>query len=176
METLIEEIRAELARASVDKKHPWHYPTLATLQNGVPEQRTLVLRVYHSKEEELILFTDFRSPKVAQIQASPTVSIHFYNPRKQWQVRVIAEAEIHNQNAFSQSFLSKIPPNARVDYRTFLKPGADKTAKGPLASAEENFTALVLKIKTIDSLELSRDGHRRFAIDLEANQIKEIQA
>ncbi|MFK7970361.1 MAG: pyridoxamine 5'-phosphate oxidase family protein, partial [Bacteroidia bacterium] len=79
MHTLLKNAQGELLRANADKRHPFRFFTLATLDK-YPEVRTVVLRKA-KPDFDIVLFTDSRSPKVRHIQASPHVSALFYHPK-----------------------------------------------------------------------------------------------
>ena len=89
MDHLIHSIWQELARATQDRHHAWRTPVLATLGvDGAPQARTVVLRHADAGQAVLHIYTDSRSPKVAELDAAPQVSLVFWSKRLSWQLRV----------------------------------------------------------------------------------------
>src|SRR6476661_8671088 len=79
-------------------KHPFHSATIATINNGIPELRTVVLRGVIPSEQALIFHTDIRSPKVNQIKKNNNISWLFYDQKERIQLRINALAYIHHQD------------------------------------------------------------------------------
>ena len=61
----------QLARAPRDKHHEWRTPVLATAGAGGAAARTVVLREVHVANQQLVIYTDTRAAKVAQLRAQP---------------------------------------------------------------------------------------------------------
>ena len=99
-------IKHELHRGALDPKHPVRYVNLGTTGENFPQVRTVVLREV-TQELDFLVYTDFRSEKVKEIQACPKVALHFYHPKKMLQIRVEAMAEIHFQNDLSEQHWKK---------------------------------------------------------------------
>lgn len=156
-------IKAELGRATADKRHPWRYPVLASVEGGEPQQRILVLRKFEIQPWIFWFYSDKRSAKISQIEKQARVSQHFYHPRKQMQLRVQGDCRIELQNEISNAELLKIPKDQRGDYQTAQAPGAilSQEAIEMEGSAERNFCVLRLRAQSIDYLKLSREGHTR---------------
>ena len=68
--------------------HEWRVAVLATLADGHADARSIVLREVDPPERRLIFYTDARSPKVGQIQASPSGTLIFYRRELGWQLRM----------------------------------------------------------------------------------------
>jgi len=84
-------IWVELQRATQDRHHEWRTPVLATTgADGLPNARTVVLRYANAKLGILQMYTDSRSPKVAELLARPQVMLAFWSKRLSWQLRVRA--------------------------------------------------------------------------------------
>lgn len=170
-----EEIWSSLGRATVDRKHPWRFPVLASAHGKQVEQRTVVLRAYDPQKHQLVFYTDFRSPKVQQFLANPQASLLFYHPRQQWQVRVRGQIEIHHQDDLAQSHLAKIPDERRGDYQSAQAPG--KPLKKGLEGlpAQDNFCLLIFQAQAMDSLKLGGEEHQRFSLDLLQKEVRPLQ-
>ena len=61
----------ELQQAAQQPGHEWRTMALATVESQEAQARTVVLREVDGIARELVFFTDARSPKVLQMQASP---------------------------------------------------------------------------------------------------------
>lgn len=176
---LEQDLWKEIGRATVDRRHPWRYPTLATQTAEGPEQRTLVLRDYQLDRKMLVFFTDYRSTKVGEIRQYPSASVHLYHPKKQRQARLKVQVIIHHQNETCAEYLARIPKEQRKDYQSISAPGAVFEANGwDEDSAVENFCVLELKVQEVDYLQLRREqGHLRFRYryDAEGNLTEALQ-
>ena len=97
----------ELHRGALDPKHPFRYLTVATVGSQFPQVRTVVLRQF-TADLEFLVYTDVRSSKVQELLEVPRVSLLFYHPKKQVQVRIKALAKIHVGDEFAQAHWVKV--------------------------------------------------------------------
>ncbi|MGA1030338.1 MAG: pyridoxamine 5'-phosphate oxidase family protein [Flavobacteriaceae bacterium] len=161
LETLFNLAKDHWIRAKNDKKHPFRYFTLATVNaEGLPKTRMVVLRDFDVQHFTFTLYTDARSNKVKDLQHQKNVQLFFYHPKKQMQL--IVEAELVQQDAPKALFL-KLPPSAQKDYTTSLAPGSLLEPEIELLyeSHQNYFMRLVFEAKTIEILQLSRPQHQR---------------
>lgn len=160
---LEENIKANLSRASVDTKHPWRYPVLATLNDGQPEQRTVVLRKFFPSNWSMLFYTDSRSPKVSEIKENKQVSLLYYHPRRQWQLRLKGRLSIDTESARTRALFEQLPKTSLGDYKSILPPGQDLEPGQKQGLTESDyFCVLEFELVALDYLELDRNGHRRF--------------
>lgn len=159
-------IKHELHRGALDPKHPFRYVNLGTMGKGFPQVRTVVLREV-TKGIEFLVFTDFRSEKVKEIQNSPFVALHFYHPKKMLQVRVEAMAEVHFQDALSDRYWKGIPEVRRSEYTGTLPPGKEISSPDSGRDLREKsfFTVLKISPHRIEALQLSKEGHLRIQFE-----------
>jgi pyridoxamine 5'-phosphate oxidase len=159
-------IKHELHRGALDPKHPFRYVNLGTVGQVFPQVRTVVLREVTSSLDFLV-YTDFRSEKVREIQSSPMVALHFYNPKKMLQIRVEAELEIHYQDKFSEQYWKKIPDGKRSEYTGSQAPGTpiSNPYLGWEISDKSFFTVLKIIPQRIGALQLSKEGHLRIEFE-----------
>ena len=77
---------AELVRAAGTRGHPWRQPVLATScpVRGA-QARTVVLRDVDPAARVLIVYTDTRTPKVAQLAHDPRAQIVCWSAVLGWQ-------------------------------------------------------------------------------------------
>jgi pyridoxamine 5'-phosphate oxidase len=187
----LEEILADcwhrLINGVVSAKHPFHNPSIATINNEFPEIRTVVLRKVIPAERILIFHTDYRSPKIQQIQKNNKVSWLFYDEKARIQIRLKTIATIHYQDditlkrwedsrlesrkcylvnpapsTFSASPTDGLPQNLTVKDLTI-----DNVAKG-----YENFVVVKNEVKEIDWLFLNHSGHNRAQFIYEEKSVK----
>lgn len=165
---LLEFAKQELIRSNADRRHPFRYFTLGTIDTftNTPELRTVVKRHFNS-DFEVFFFTDTRSPKVAQIKGNQNISAHFYHPKKQLQIRLKGIAELLSEDdVFYQNQLNTIQQSRSInDYMTLEAPGS------PLEEANEEksikygtalyFTVIRIRPSLLDILQLDRNGHLR---------------
>ncbi len=158
----------ELHRGALDLKHPFRYLTLATAGTNFPQVRTVVLRQI-SADLEFLVYTDVRSTKVQELLEVPRVSLHFYHPKKQVQVRVKALATIHLEDELAQVHWNRVSEKRRSEYQSKLDPGTRIAA--PAAGWEStiessHFSVLKFSPLSLDVLQLAREGHLRIQFDL----------
>lgn len=161
-------IKHELHRGALDPKHPFRYMNLGTVGQEFPQVRTVVLREVTSSLDFLI-FTDFRSEKVSEIQSSPMVALHFYHPKKMLQIRVEAKAEIHFQDEISEQYWKKIPDARKSEYTGSLASGAPISDPdlGWELSEKSFFAVLKITPQRIEALQLGKEGHLRIQFEKE---------
>jgi pyridoxamine 5'-phosphate oxidase len=157
-------------RGVADRHSVWHTPTFATQHDtGRPDLRTVVLRAASRSEWTMRVHTDRRSAKANQLAVSPSVAVHVYDPRQKLQVRIFGIASLHRDDDIAEAAWAATKPMSRVGYAQEQRPGDKlKTEHGPPLNvgqhddqARLNFTAVVIRVLSIDWLHLSASGHRR---------------
>jgi pyridoxamine 5'-phosphate oxidase len=159
-----------LGRATVDKHHDWRTPVLATVDGrGHADARTVVLREVRADAHELVVFTDARAAKVAQLQGQSACTLVMWSPALGWQLRLRARVAVHTDGlAVTSRWAALRSTPAARDYLSPLAPGVPLKAAVPAAQTaaeREHFAVLVATIDETDWLELHRDGHRRARFD-----------
>ena len=160
----------ELQRAVLDRHHEWRTPVLATLGvDGVPQARTVVLRHADAGQAVLHVSTDSRSPKVAELEAAPPVSLVFWSKCLNWQLRVRAQATVLRSGPEVDATWARISTSAAAgDYLSAQAPGAaleaTTEARTGSASGAHHLALIKLQVLEIDWLELARSGHRRASL------------
>ncbi len=189
LEELLKDIWNQLFKAT-QKKTAFSTPTLCThavVDEGL-EARVLVLREVLPATRQLICHTDLRSSKIEEIQAHPWVSWHFWDARKNLQIRLKAQAQIHHQDDFAQAQWDKTSTGSLKIYATDPAPGTETA--GPMAGlpagwedkrlersdvevGKKNFAVISTEVYAVDWLWLGRAGHRRarFAWQAEAGAL-----
>ena len=159
-------IWAELARAMVSKGHAWRVGVLATRDGDGADARSVVLREVDAGPRTLLLYTDARSPKAAQIQAHPAGTLVLWSKELAWQLRLRVALGLQTEGlaVMSRWARLKLTPSAQ-DYLSPLPPGSTlEQADGQAQPANENrehFAVVTAVVQSIDWLELDARGHRR---------------
>lgn len=161
---LLPRLWAELAQACADRQHGWRTPVLATLgRDDLPQARTVVLRGADPVAGTLAVFTDARSPKVAELVREPLASLVFWSAARQWQLRVQVQVVVHRRGELVEQAWEQVKSTASA--RDYLSANAPGAAWSPDDAGEQRpdhqLAVLLAQVQTLDWLQLSRDGHRR---------------
>ncbi|MGB3608363.1 pyridoxamine 5'-phosphate oxidase family protein [Psychroserpens sp.] len=158
----LEEAKRELINGHAKKRHPFRYFVLATSQDGIPRQRTVVLRKSFL-DLSLLFYTDSRTQKINDIKHNAALSALFYHPKKLLQIRVEGKAEIITDQAQIDTYWHTIQASSKKDYTTKLAPSTPINAPENVNYIEDqhHFCAVKLIPTTIEYLQLSRPNHIR---------------
>ena len=156
--------------------HPFHSPTIATVNEGTPEKRTVILRKVIPTEGTLIFHTDYRSPKISQLKVNNSLSWLFYDSKSRIQIRVKSLATIHYKDEITfkrwndsrlesrKCYLVSPAPSTISELSTDGLPenlnNKDLTDEN-VGDGYENFAVVKNKVTQMDWLFLNHDGHRR---------------
>ncbi len=153
--------QAELIRSNADRRHPFRYFWLTTLDH-FPEVRTVVQRKAET-DFRITFFTDARSPKVQHILKNPRVSALFYHPKKKLQLRLNAEATVQTSGEPYRSFRQEVEQSGSLkDYTSRRAPGTPiQEGIEAQAGEEVNFAVVQLNPVRLDILQLGREHHLR---------------
>ena len=158
----------ELHRGALDPKHPFRFLTLATSGVQFPQVRTVVLRQL-SPAMEFLVYTDVRTAKVQDLLETPRVSLLFYHPKKQVQIRVKALATLHVANALAQEQWKRVSEKRQSEYKSGLAPGTRIETPDlgwETHSESAHFSVLKFSPLAIEVLQLARQGHLRIQFEL----------
>ena len=166
----------QLALAATDKQHAWRHPVLATVDDGMADARTVILREVDVGQKQLMTFSDDRAAKVRQLLRHPRATLLMWSPALSWQLRcrVLLSLEVTGLAATSRWARIKLTPAAQ-DYLARLPPGTprntpdddadDGAVPAPGTLKREYFSVINAQVLAIDWLELHREGHRRALFD-----------
>jgi pyridoxamine 5'-phosphate oxidase len=152
----------EIEQASRDRTHPWRTMALATFDGDRANARMVVLREARQASQELLFYTDDRSPKLAQLRQHPKGTLLMWSPALAWQLRL----HVHLQpvpdglEVSSRWARLKLSPAAQ-DYLSPLAPGAPLDAAQMSRADRDYFAVVSAHIEHMDWLELHAEGHRR---------------
>ncbi|MEM9991346.1 MAG: pyridoxamine 5'-phosphate oxidase family protein [Bacteroidota bacterium] len=165
-----------LYRATVERNNAFRTPIFTTSRAGMPNARTLVLREVNVQERQLLFYTDYRSPKVQELQASPNVCLVFWSSNRNVQIRAYGRTTIEYQNDVAKAYWEKIAPKNRRDYSTLISPSTSISAEEAYLPnfwqqqdittqqtdyAFRHFALLSVLVEELDILHLHRAGHQR---------------
>ena len=145
-----------------DPPHEWRVAVLATVDDGQADARNIVLREVDAAERRLVFYTDARSPKVRQIEASPQGTLIFYSRELGWQLRMQVRLAVETAGLAVSSRWARLQTSAGAhDYLASAVPGSQLDA--PLADlgVRGHFAMIEAMAETVDWLELHPEGHRR---------------
>ncbi len=177
---ILEDIKRNLARGVKDRKHDFHTPVFSNInkQNSI-ESRIVVLRNFDAKSMILNFHTDFRSPKIKDLEQNKNSIFVFYDYKLKVQLRIKTTSSINNQNSITKEWWEKTKLFSRKCYLTEKAPSSitnipedginiNLQAKEPSKEESEkgykNFTVVKNKIREIDWLYLEASGHRRLKV------------
>ena len=160
----------ELHNAITERGHAWRTPVLATLGlDGAPQARTVVLRAVDAARGELRVYTDRRSPKVAELMAQPMATLVFWSEALQWQLRASVAVAVVLEGPEVDATWARVARSASAgDYLTPTPPGSALKPSAPAAEAtagDHRLALLVMQVRCLDWLALARTGHRRARIE-----------
>ena len=155
----------ELSEAP-DAAHDWHVGVLATSDGERADARSVVLREVDPATRELVVYTDARSPKVAQVATHPEGVLVLWSGRRGWQLRlnVRLSVETAGLSVSSRWARLKLTPAAQ-DYLSPLPPGSKICRPTPERGTRAFFAVMTARVESADWLELHDDGQRRALFD-----------
>lgn len=165
LEDLLETAKNHWIRAKNDKKHPFHYFTLATTSKaGTPHLRTVVLRDFDPDLFIFKLYTDARTAKVEELNINPRGQLLFYHPKSKLQISV--DFTLVDSKTSKNDFNS-LPPISKRDYT--IEPAPGTPIKNPeniyFETTQNHFRALYLEAFSVEYLQLHTLQHIRARFD-----------
>ena len=147
-------------------RSPFHTPVLATLGDGGPDARTVVLRAADAASRTVVCHTDQRSPKIGQLDTASKVAWVFYDREAKIQLRLWGTASLHHGDAIALARWQGSRPGSRLCYENPFGPGAqiihpDEALPPGGGDGYPNFTVLCSVVDCMDWLYLRAEGHRR---------------
>jgi pyridoxamine 5'-phosphate oxidase len=167
-EAVHDRIWQELTRCTVDRHHEWRTPVLATIGlDSTPQARAVVLRQALKVTQSLTIFTDKRTPKVAELKAQPAGMLTFWSKRLSWQCRIALRFKVHSEGPEVEAAWARMSQSAAAkDYLSLTVPGSpivgnDSAKNNNTCNFPHQLCLLSGQISSIDWLELGQSGHRR---------------
>ncbi len=161
----LSEAQSVLKRASLDKNHKMRIFSFSTSEPGSGESsaRMVVLRKIID-DSTIRFYTDSRSTKISTLRQNPNCSLLFWDPGKNFQIRLKANALIHHQNGIAQDEWKNVQGDSRKSYTTTLPPGEEinRPEDGhnwDLSSGLQHFTVIDCVPFELRLLQLRKEGH-----------------
>lgn len=173
LDALLQELFGLLDAAPADPASPFRTLALASIGlDGAPEIRSVVLRAFDAPQRRVVVHTDRRSRKFAELAQHPAVALHAWDPLRRLQLRLRGDASLHAGDATAQAEWQALRPLSRQLYRTSqpsggimadpLQPDASPL---PEADAYACFVAVVIRFTRLESLALTEQAHIRARFD-----------
>ncbi|WP_425261592.1 pyridoxamine 5'-phosphate oxidase family protein [Rubrivivax sp. RP6-9] len=144
----------------------WRVAVLATRDGDEADARSVVLREIDSATRTLLIYTDARSAKLAQIAAHPQGMLVLWSEALGWQLRLRVQLQAGTDGLALASRWARIQLTpAAHDYLSPLPPGSPLAAPRPERGSRAHFAVLTARVVSVDWLELHADGHRRARFD-----------
>ena len=186
LDGILNETWKMLERGAAHSNDPFHWPVLGTARKEDCSLRTVILRCIILPDRILVCHTDSRTPKAQDIYNSNKVSWLFYHPKKQIQLRISGQAELHMDDKFADDQWAATRITSRLNYCASQPPGTtvDRPSDGlpdflhqkmqtflENERGRKNFMAISCRIDSIDWLRLSVLGNRRARFDWDKNKL-----
>ena len=161
----------QLEAAPAERAHPWRTPVLATIDGDAADARTVILREVAAADRRLVVYTDHRAGKVAQIAAHPRGTLALWSPALGWQLRCRVRLSVEAEGLGVTSRWARLQHTpAAQDYLAPASPGTALPASpqadaAPRGAQRAFFAVVTAEIESLDWLELHREGHRRARFD-----------
>jgi pyridoxine/pyridoxamine 5'-phosphate oxidase len=163
-----------LEQGSKDRKQNLHTIVLATVHQGEPRLRTVVLRRVDIAEKHIYAHVDLRSPKAADILSNPLTSWLAYDPVSRVQIRLSGKSEIHNHDELCRKHWEATGHHSR---RFYMRPQEGQPLDGPqqldqklrefhygdedTEMAYKDFAVIQCDVTFMDFYALHHEGNRR---------------
>ena len=180
---IFKNIKELLILAAKDRNHTFHTPVFSSnFENNSVNSRIVVIRKFDEDSLKINFHTDYRSPKILDLQKNSQTSFVFYDYKIKIQLRIKTLSIINHKNNISKHAWGNTPLSSRKCYLATKPPSSSTTLsedsipkhlKGinpTLDESEkgyENFTVIENKILNIDWLHLNSSGHQRLQIRLD---------
>ncbi len=156
----------ELARATHQRGHAWRVLTLATVEGLRAMARSVVLREVRVQQQQVLFYTDARSPKVAQLQQHPLGTLLAWSPALGWQLRLEVQLTVATSGLEVSSRWAQVQLSASAqDYLAARPPGTPVDHFKPERGTRAHFAVVTAQVTAMDWLELHPEGHRRARFD-----------
>jgi hypothetical protein len=152
----------------------WWLPVLSTVTTqGEPAARTIVLRQCDPQQCLLRAYTDRRSPKVQELQHSPSAAWTFYDAvdriqlTAKTQVRVLTSGPTVDacwrgcRPDSLRAYLQTVPPGTPLTSEPHTTTGQTTYTREQLEAGREWFVVLEAEITQLDWLALLPEGNQR---------------
>ncbi|GAB4024499.1 pyridoxamine 5'-phosphate oxidase family protein [Spirosoma koreense] len=160
----------------------FHTMTVATSTSRGADARLVVLRAVDAIHKYVWFYTDARSEKVLQLEASPMATLLLWDSKRQVQLRLVVETRLHTDDYIADGHWKKLGLSSRKAYLSEKTPGSEQPQpypgypeewvdKLPTPEASEagrvNFAVIECRVLAMEYLHLSRSGQQRACFQYE---------
>jgi len=162
-----ERIWLELRTAAAERGRPWRTPVLATVGGEAGcDARIVILREVDEAAQEIVFFTDARSPKAGQIAQHPQAVMVAWSPEMGWQLRLTLDLTFETSGLAVSSRWARLKMTpAAQDYLSPVPPGMPLAHAAPERGSRQHFAVVTGLVRRIDWLALDPAGNRRAIFD-----------
>ena len=163
---ILESINRVLSRGAKDRHSDYHTFSVATSENNLVNNRTVVLREFNYDKKYLCYHTNFSSEKISELKKNNNIACLFYSKKDKIQIRINGQAQINNNNQLCEQKWEAMSDLSKSCYFQNHNPGRkianpDEVKQSLNDSMSKLFTIINVDIEKIDWLYLSRHGHKR---------------
>jgi len=181
---IYKKIESLMSESLKDSSHPYRTFSLASIDEKMPNLRTVVLRDFSLEKNYFDCHSDLRSPKIKQLEKNKEFSALFYSYEEKIQLRFKGAVEIFYKNSTTKQRWDNITPSSKRCYMGPYSPSdileeyhpnipdnvqfQDPTDQDSI-SGYNNFVIIRCHFYEIDFLKLKYSGHQRckFTFDKE---------
>lgn len=177
LEYLLDDVWDILAQGVRVRFAAAHTPTLATLRNGMPTVRTVVLRAVSRASGMVFVAADRRSGKVQELGIQPACSLHIFDAGRRVQLRIEAHASLHFDDDIADRQWSTLQAQVRAEQRrasaVVAAQGIPEVAIDDVdglaeTGRREDFMAIALHVSAIEWQHIGSRGVRRARFEIGA--------
>ena len=184
---IYEKIESLMSEALKYSAHPYRTFSLATVDDRMPNLRTVVLRDFSLDNRFLDCHSDLRSPKVDELKKNKKFSALFYSSEKKIQLRFKGTVEIFHKNSITKQRWDIVTPSSKRCYMGPFSPSEslkeyhaniphEVKFKDPSdqesSDGYNNFVIIRCHFHEIDFLKLKYSGHQRCKFIFNEENIK----
>lgn len=124
LEGLAENCWTQMANAARNRDAGMHHMAVATVRNGFPEIRMVVLRDVDPGQLTLFFHSDLKKPLVEDLRQSGTASLLLYDKLQRMQIRIGARMIVHHADELCRERWKNM---AHFSKRCYIQPGSPGT-------------------------------------------------
>jgi general stress protein 26 len=163
------DIKHEIHRGALDKKHPFRFLVLSTFGDNGIESRWVVMREV-SELLHMYIYSDARTQKVKDLKSCEQAHVLFFHEKKGLQIRCKGKVELNHQNNLSKEHWKRVQGLAQRAYTPEKAPGSllespDQAHKWNMDFGDQYFSVLEFIPEEFDVLQLNRLEHLRLKIE-----------
>jgi len=172
------DIKHEIHRGALDKKHPFRFIVLSTGDSGEIQSRWVVLRKVDDNLH-CYIYTDKRTQKIDALKNNYKAHVLMYHDKKKIQIRCQGKVCIHHQNELSRNHWNNVQGIAKRAYTPGVAPGTligspEQAHEWNMDLEDQYFSVLEFIPEEMDVLQLNKSEHLRMkATKTEGGWIKE---